>query len=214
MKPILFSTDMVRAILAGRKTETRRIVKPQPVLGVMSDDSQKRFEMFTGDSNPVGMTYKGCRYDPWPQCFIKLESPYGKPGDVLWVREKWKKNELFIGWPYHYYADNDTFTRPDNEKWKPSIHMPRAACRLFLQITDIRVERLRDITEEDARHEGVLPCPFVVGNWKNYLPGDADSYATPVGSFCSLWQSINGPESWEDNPWVWVMKFKQIEKPE
>lgn len=182
-RPILFSTDMVRAILDGRKTQTRRIIKPQPVL------------------YPTGWQYgKGYKNScsvsasPATDVLYPFECPYGKPGDRLWVRETW--NQIFNGITDEYiYAatDSDVFSET---KWRPSIHMPRAASRIIIQITDVDVECLQDITEADAVAEG---CPSG-GDWAT----------APTVIFSELWEKINGPESWDANPWVWVISFKII----
>ena len=163
-RPILFSTEMVRAILDDRKTMTRRVVKPQPP-------------------------------EDWG-----VKCPYGKIGDVLWVRETFCK---YKG-DYLYKADFDPLTRKEFErdnKWKPSIFMPRSASRISLRITNIRVERLNDITEEDAKLEGVIyPANPVIENYGN-------GYRT---NFRLLWESINGKASWGQNPWVWVIEFERL----
>lgn len=179
---------MVQSILDNRKKMTRRVMKPQPT----NDDIN-----FIEDWSDVPM----CKY---------------LIGDVLWVRETFKPNNIPTGWPFHYRAANDTFTDPENEKWKPNIFMPKAACRIFLEITNIRVERLNDISEQDAIAEGIERTDFnsfFNEYYKNYLPtGYTD--LLPKDSFKSLWQSINGKDSWEANQWVWVISFKRIEKPE
>lgn len=160
--------------------------------------------------------------------------PYGRPGDILWVREMFFRN----GDEYIYRADGtcceqfeqcecDEVGKP---KWKPSIHMPKDACRIFLKVTDIRVERLQDISPGDACDEGIeywnidgdaLEGGELQADFKNYMWRDDEkyedyhfpTYASCIDSFKSLWQSINGIESWEANPWVWVVSFKKIKKP-
>lgn len=175
-RPILFSGPMVRAILNGTKTQTRRIVKPQPVhidgLGTVM--------------NPSVITGNSCKH--------------GKPGDTLWVRETWAHRALRVSGPEGYgcpvFRADDVDRRlpsgPYNrvDRWRPSIHMPRWASRITLQITAVRVERLQDISEEDAIAEGV---EF----------GAKESYRT-------LWDSINGAGAWDANPWVWVIEFKRV----
>lgn len=201
---MLFSTPMVQAILDGRKTQTRRVVKPQPprdfdYLGTGTD---------TASGEPI---FYACW--EWEK-FHNVKCPYGQPGDVLWVRERFRKNEMPTGSPYHYYADNDVYTNKDNERWKPSIHMPKDAARIWLEITNVRVERLQDITGDDAQSEGISPCHN--HGWKDYMASvEMDCFIGNYGrtsSFQSLWQSINGKESWDANPWVWVIEFKRIEK--
>jgi hypothetical protein len=204
-RPILFSTPMVQAIMEGRKTMTRRVVKPQPIhdlkLIVVSGDRYSSVSKKNTDGS----------YSVW-----NAKCPYGKVGDVLWVRETWRKSTKFNGEEYVlYYADDCSLNagiKPPG-KWKPSIHMPKSACRIWLEITNIRVERLQDISEQDAKAEGVEeihPAPFVI-RWKDYIaePNFLDS---PYWSFYSLWCSINGAQSWKDNPWVWVVEFKRINK--
>lgn len=189
-RPILFSGEMVRAILEGRKTQTRRIVKP-----ALRNDTEMRFFQ---DEQPTYLC------------------PYGKAGDLLWVRETWAEicyNEcgcdggecLDHGFVYKADTPNDKYPGEwPNEflpeevpcRWRPSIHMPRSASRILLEITDVRVERLQDISEEDAKAEGV--------EWMHSL-------LEPTESFSELWQSINGSESWANNPFVWAITFKRIQ---
>lgn len=185
--PILFSTEMVQAIIDGRKSMTRREVKPQPQFN------------FTNEKHGLG--------NGWIQ-----QCPYGKVGDVLWVRETWAKNEQdgMVDYKTDYPSESHFFG------WKPSIHMPKTACRIWLQITDIRLERLCDITEEDAIAEGVekqFSSLFRELRYKDYA-NVKDNWRSAVSSFQSLWASIKGINSWDDNPWVWVISFKQINKPE
>lgn len=180
-RPILFSGEMVRAILEGRKTQTRRVVKMPPFDS--SDETLGSYLIAHMD---------GC--------------PYGQVGDRLWVRETWAycpyRNCFF------YRADNFP---EDKFKWKPSIHMIRAASRITLEITGIRVERLQDISEEDAIAEGIQKNPVQFDTRLNYPAGSsAAGWHNPKNSFRSLWRSINGKDSWELNPCVWVIEFKQI----
>jgi hypothetical protein len=183
--PILFSTPMVQAILEGRKTQTRRTVKT---------------EMIDGENRPWIMTKEG----PAP-----LKCPFGKPGDLLWVRETWAKAD--IGFCFKVYNDIDAVFAPRN-CWKPSIHMPKTAARIWLEVEEVRVERLQDISEEDAKAEGVksrFSDLFQEERYDDYLDMEGE-YRSPASSFQSLWQKINGPESWDANPWVWVVKFKVL----
>jgi hypothetical protein len=199
--PILFSTPMVQAILEGRKTMTRIIVKDKTALQWLEPD------MFTPEfvANPDNNL---CRY--------------GKPGDLLWVRESWCRacisedgDNPIPGTGYkNYYRADDEWTKiewhhPDKEgpqsspRWKPSIHMPKAAARIWLEVTEVRVERLQDISEEDAQSEGVnKDCP--IGNM-NVFQSAPYKYC-----FADLWERINGEESWTNNPWVWVVSFKVL----
>lgn len=186
--PIIFSTPMVQAIQEGRKTQTRRIVTNKTALEWLEP------EMFSPEfvANPENRL---CRY--------------GAPGGKLWVRETWCLETTTVsdyegGWreePVGYLYRADFGPEPVAWNWKPSIHMPRAASRLLLEITDIRVQRLQEITEEDARSEG--PAPLF--NESAY-----SSCETAKESFRTLWQSIHGNQSWTDNPWVWAITFKEL----
>ena len=186
-RPILFSAPMVRAILAGTKTQTRRAIKA-PGIFVSSGA--------INGHGVVSMTDAGIR---------EVRCPYGQPGDRLWVREAWKVdlNHRF------YRADGD----PGGPvPWTPSIHMPRWASRITLEVTGVRVERPQDISEADAKAEGVHRCLdglWSGGAWKHLRRPNC--YADPCNAFCDLWASINGPGSWDANPWVWVVEFRRVE---
>jgi len=198
MKPIIFSGQMVQAILAGRKTQTRRIMKPQPAAGWW--DISRQF-------SPDGNYYdKRCNPLFWiPAADGKeVNNRYGKPGDLLWVRETWYDDADFGEDPiYVYRADSQDFPR-GSSSWKPSIHMPKSAARIFLHITNICVERLQDISEEDAKAEGTKPLkPLNTSEWR----GDHHF------AFSRLWANINGQDSWYENPWVWVVSFERVERP-
>ena len=215
--PILFSTDMVKAILEGRKTQTRRVVKPQPYfesyyLMELCGESLT-IDYNQGDNNPV------------------VKCPYGQTGDVLWVRETWRLTQPYG--PEEYYfgykvdcgikiqaSEKYDFHSPD--VWKPSIHMPKEACRIFLRITNVRVERLQDITREDCIKEGIGYLETdgekfyqLGGSWYDYERKTFNPLSSgkisPSMSFKSLWRSINGEQSWNDNPWVWVIEFERVE---
>lgn len=190
--PILFSTPMVQAILDGRKTMTRRVIKPQP-----DEDGLAKFLPTRQWHDTDARVYK---------------CPYGKPGDILWVRETFANlNADFPTNPkcYVYKADDLQGNSYGPVTWKPSIHIPKEACRLFLKVTDVRVERLQEISEDDAKAEGIEKMS---GYYRDYL--NRGGNLPPYASFQSLWQSINGPESWDANPWVWVIQFERIQKPE
>ena len=194
-KPILFSAPMVRAIIEGRKTQTRRLVKqkqnPHDFLCGINDSRDDPYNY--GFENPQVMGH-----------FITLPEqrcPYGRIEDHLWVREAmWRNKETkeFLG----YVADDERkYQNNKTVKKIPSIHMSRWASRITLEVTDIRVERLQDITQADACAEGVL-----LKSWEA-----CDSFnTTPERQFCKLWKDINGPESWDKNPFVWVIEFKRI----
>lgn len=200
-RPILFSASMVRAILAGSKSQTRRVAKPvkHPDFG-----------------NP---------YDPGalarePKHVIERACPYGQPGDRLWVRETFAK----IDGQTQPWIETDyraTYTHGDRlgdhlgikRRWTPAIHMPRAASRITLEITDVRVGRLQEISSQDAIAEGIEPFTDFqpAGHWRRYDKWTLNSYvSSPVDSFASLWESINGPGSWDANPYVWAISFKRI----
>lgn len=187
-RPILFSTPMVQAIMDGRKTMTRRIAKDK-----MLQDSKNEFY----DEEFLLLTMKQC--------------PFGQVGDVLWVRETtYNEADKDEAPAYVYRASNPDWIMTSGGKWKPSIFMPKDACRIFLKITNTRVERLMDISREDARAEGVERINGA--QFKNYV--DGTSTYNERTSFYSLWESINGKESLESNPWVWVIEFERIEKPD
>lgn len=185
--PILFSTDMVRALLAGRKTMTRRIVKMYA----------------TSDNNPLRQNAT------WLQ--ENKTCPYGVPGDVLWVRESFCPG-YFDGGKNAYKADWNAIAAEyvNKPKWKPSIHMPKEVCRLFLKVKFVRVERLQDISTKDCIEEGILNETNHPYGFKIY--GTKTTGGTGA-SFKSFWNSINGQHSWDENPWVWVIEFERIAKP-
>jgi hypothetical protein len=203
-RPILFSGAMVRALLAGTKTQTRRIIKPQPTEEEKHPDCFRFNGPLVSKEGPFG---------------ILAHCPYGRPGERLWVRENMIKN-LNTG---TYWPMADGYTRSiseatgkplPHEKSVPSIHMPRAASRLLLEITAVRCERLHDITNEDAIAEGCATDAWHSMDWKHphaIAPTSADSVTIPVSNYASLWQEINGPDSWAANPWVWVVEFKVIQ---
>jgi|SRR5690554_841295 len=205
-RPILFSTPMVQAILDGRKTQTRRIIKPQPT---------------------KQLSFSGTFKKHWSENVSDLKLPYFQAkyqkGDIMWVRETFevvpvemasiKENRSDVRMKIKYKADGgQSFLR-----WKPSIFMPKKACRIFLKVTNVRVERLQNISEEDAISEGVeviCPAPLLF-RYKNYWD-NVDQHphlSSAKFSFRSLWETINGLSSWNENPWVWVYDFERIERP-
>ena len=206
--PILFSAPMVRAILAAQKTQTRRVVKWRNVAPGLN----LSFSGLRAVETPDGWvlesdtrTSSEWRCDPTP-------CKYGRAGDRMWGRETWNQ---FDGWAgYRYAADYDAWgIGPDDDpdhvpdhavRWKPSIHMPRAAARLLLDLLQVRVERLQSISREDALAEGIVQLKD--GGYG--LPaGEHYHSADPRQSYFSLWEAINGPNSVEANPWVWVLEF-------
>ena len=204
-RPILFSGPMVRAILEGRKSQTRRPLKPQPICG---DDPN----------------------------WIRPPCPYGEPGDRLWVRESTKEHCAGIASFARYAADNAMVRENGNclATWWysrptcPSIHMPRWASRITLEITDIRVERLQKISREDAIAEGAREVPDLPGKhpygqdprWSMEEPTDVSQcLGTPRAAFANYWCKVNGKKfpggvldsrPWDENPWVWVVEFRRV----
>lgn len=203
IKPILFNTEMVRAILDGRKTCTRRVIKPQP--------QSRLCYTYAG-------SHKGCigkwtypnrgAHEFWGEEYklpenIKDEelskqwNPPYHTDDIMYVRETWKKAQN----GYYYYEDWQRNDIADVTKWKPSIHMPKEAARIWLKVTDVRVERLQDMTDDDAEAEGCF-----------------DYTSTALGFF-DVWDSTIKKSDlncygWDANPWVWVIEFERCEKPE
>ena len=206
-RPILFSVPMVRTILSGQKTATRRIVKPQYLEGPWSirPTENPRHARHSHDWwLPTGTQ----PYAAMPPC------PYGQVGDRLWVREAWAQINVVQApgesWVVYRECDNPTdYGGP----WKPSIHMRRRDSRILLEITDVRVERLQDITEDQVLDEGIGDHRFDCDR-----PVEPDDYpACSCGSigyidaFADLWNTINGQGAWDANPWVWVVEFKRIQ---
>ena len=191
-RPILFSAPMVRAILEGRKTQTRRIIKdPAPTQSPVWFDRAS----WEDDFGLVVRDRQGVGRGTWSR-----ECPYGQPGDRLWVREAWQAlcehddlapAEIPQGSDIQYPATYDGWV----SKRRPSIHMCQWMSRITLEITGLRVERLQAITEEDAKDEGCGAHPVGAAR----------------GWFHDLWDEINGPESWDANPWVWVVEFRRVE---
>ena len=214
-RPMLFSTPMVKALLDGSKTQTRRIVNPSPVI---DKDS--------------GSVYDGklkSSYDihNWKESFINDYSKC-RVGDIIWVRETHTYHRNY----WHYRADTGSPGEElrqeyiksgcDSAKWKPSLFMPKEACRLFLKVTDVRIERLQNISEEDAISEGILKSIVKSAifqtylGYQNYCVQDAEDdlfYRNPIDSYESLWRKINGKDSWADNPFVFVYSFERVECP-
>lgn len=228
-RPILFSGPMVRALLDGRKTQTRRVVKPQPSsrYGDMPADAKALMpckehpDLWCIQSFAAGVT-QYMKAVPFSSAdgieYFRERCPYGKPGDLLWVRESWRPwNHEELWYCVNYRADDaclkpkisdeneggkfefgcDQAERGEKTSWRPSIHMPRWASRLTLEITGVRVEKLQDISEVDAVAEG-YPLEFE----KMGRPAPDPRYW-----YTSAWETINGPMSWVENPWVWVIEF-------
>lgn len=204
MKPIMMSTEDVQAILDGRKTQTRRVLKPQPVI----------------DAHGMWL-WKDCRWMDgglgFPASGIDDYAPR-LPGDILWVRETFAQiRNIEVGHVDTFYAaskkdcdtvnstylcDDDGFETDRHIPWKPSIYMPREAARLFLRVTDVQVEQVQDINEEDAKAEGVIINDAVKVSSYRYW-------------FKELWDDLNAKRGfgWDTNPWVWVYSFERVDKP-
>lgn len=229
-RPILFSGPMILALLAGRKTVTRRVVKPQPT----------PCEYAPGKHALAGQVIEG-------NDAVLAQCPYGKPGDLLWVKETWRTAAVLdelspraiaakaleagyeLPWaPLQYEADGKSvdwdYLWKGPGKVRVSIHMPRWASRLTLEVVSVRVERLHDFTDNDAKAEGLSCLTKDGGRTYKYgipdrdgLPGTDDTgwpwvewARDPCEAFQRLWVSINGAESWDANPWVWRVEFKRI----
>jgi len=198
-RPILFSGEMVRAILAGRKTMTRRAVKPQPIAG-------EGVRTCPHCASDWAYTVNG------GACSCgSVTNRYGNPGDRLWVKETFCEKPFMPGIVYRATCDGIAKDNMKGGKWKPSIFMPRGASRITLEIVETRIERLQDISEEDAQAEGATPLRRIdIAVHESLLSIQSDLYSHKIGYF-KLWESINGPGSWDANPFVWVIEFKRLE---
>lgn len=193
-RPIPFNAEMVRAVLDGRKTQTRRVVKSQP-----ENNTDCPYHVGVGAERKARIC------------------PYGKPGDRLWVRETWAAHWMFDDVPprsipafidgtrpecLYYRADDPLPDQPPHEgrigKWRPSIHMPRWASRILLEVTNVRVERVQEISDADIVAEGVTPV----------TTSPAITHYRP--EFWSLWNSVYGSDAWDRNDWVWVVEFRRV----
>lgn len=212
-KPILFSTEMVQAILAGRKTQTRRVCKTSPEANIMGFYVKRRLwdSSIEENPNPIGHIAKF----NWGE----VKSKYTE-GDIIWVRETFQKLESVkhkeIDFLYKADVEYHNYFNSDLVVWSPSIYMPKEAARIFLKVTNVRVERLQDISEEDAVAEGIFPDPGNLNfNGSRFKQNQTETFIMFAReTFRSLWQSINAKKHpWESNPWVWVYEFERIEKP-
>ena len=200
IKPILFNTKMVRAILDGRKDATRRIVK-----GFIPDDAVWGYTAFT----PKGyISCRGTFADGYGEKIFKLPC---ETGDILYVRETWKKAPN----GYYYYEDWQKDDIADVTKWKPSIHMPKEAARIWLKVTDVKIERLQDVTEDGAKAEGAIDNRGFIHSPEN----EYDRIHTAREHFIRIWNSTIKKSNlnrygWDASPWVWVIEFERCEKPE
>ena len=207
-RPILFNGEMVRAVLDGRKTQTRRVIKPQPTFTdgpYLQESGLAEFAWCSGEDDR----------------FELRRCPYGQPGDRLWVRETWAAEEDYDsfapsafgpgGHKIWFKAGGD---EPENGaigKTRPSIFMPRWASRILLEVTDVRVERVQDISEEEARAEGIIDGGCLMCGEPEPCGCD-DPRPDARDAFVWLWNSINAKRGygWDVNPWVWVVEFKVI----
>jgi hypothetical protein len=235
--PLLFSTEMVRANLEDRKTQSRRPrglkeINYAPELWILVD----RVAGIKGGELHFGFGYT-------IESLEVVKSPYGKPGDLLWFRETWNsihdaETDQFLKYGYKADWSQGVTSHPKNKGiWSPSIHMPKAASRIWAMVEDIRVERLQDISEEEAKAEGIekhYSELFKEWRYRDYFDGKRRARAfaqfpemakqtgfgsmpwpdwrDPISSFNSLWLSINGRESWDANPWVWVIQYRILSK--
>lgn len=217
-RPILFSGSMVRAILAGSKTQTRRVVKGTALDWLQPDAFTSEFVADPGN----GLCPYGVRGDRlWVReafCYADVDPGLHKDSEPAPWRPRNPNREDSTPW-WCYYRATDTcivntsgcFCGPHPSPWRPSIHMPRWASRILLEVTSVRVERLQDITEEDAQAEGVSPMGFDGGPTDDCIFGCNYRNELHRCSFIELWESINGAGSWGLNPWVWVVGFKRVE---
>jgi len=232
--PILFSTPMVLALLEGRKTQTRQIVNKLNKLGKTQEINYRK------SLNSFEIITKKHKHHLHSNEFLEL-CPYGFLGDGLWVKETYSETHRADGTPVILYKtgenipigikDGNQFLIKDFrstedvyvDKWKSSIYMPRWASRINLEITGVRVERLRDISEKDDKPEGIENIGKIIDCWKdyqadhdyrdeNFLQKAGIAFNQPILSYRSLLESINGLNSWKVNPWVWVIEFKLVDK--
>lgn len=218
--PISYSPDMIRARREGRKRMTRRIIRPQPFQNIpILEPEGWGFVSYSADA--AG--------DPTVEHWNPLHCPYGKPGDTLWIREEHRIVSLKDEWAVVQYRADETVSAPIRltaadlerlrerttplDRWMQARFMLRSFCRSFDRVTAVRVERLQDINGQDAISEGIEPFTSVLGGssittFRDYATGGMDRAARQ--SFMTLWESINGPDSWKANPWVWVVSFDPI----
>lgn len=217
--PILFSGPMVRAILDGRKSVTRRVIKPQPFGPTKYHTGISKF-FDKGEGRWWGVTADIHRFDPSPATLFDIRCPYGAAGDLLWCRETWADlrgmgfdTDVAYRAQYlnrHGAEDADSQQRREEYgvPWKPSIHMPKRYARLWLRVTDIRVERLQDISEDDAIAEG-SQVPL------DEIHPRPQAALSERHAFANLWDTLNAGRGfgWETNPYVWCISFERTEAP-
>lgn len=231
--PILFSTEMVKAIFNGQKTQTRRILNPQPE-NLIKEFELHNFETIEEweignvleDESSGDFEIRKSNYE-W---IADLKNPFGAPGDILWVRESHKRYRIENNYYFQFFDDFiieryfKKFSIDQLKRWKlsgkkakdliPSIFMPKEAARIWLEVESIRVERLQDISEEDAIAEGVGSGFQMNSGWPDYQHiknGICElTQDTARMSYATLWDSINGEEGWNKNPWIWAINFKVL----
>lgn len=215
-RPILFSGPMVRALLDGTKTQTRRVVKWRGLEpGINLQFTGLSVERSGSNWVLTSPTRTSHEYRSIPQ-----PCPYGKLGDRLWVRETWSQPTTLDPGPTFYLADYpacvpagfENVPAADGITWKPSIHMFRNDSRILLEVTDVRVERLQEISEADAIAEGIHPYAVYGGKVESWKGAETLECArvSPIDAYRDLWESINGADSWAANPFCWVIEFKVI----
>lgn len=212
IKPILFNTEMVRAILDGRKTCTRRIVRPPYFVDGDENDKRSLITLRTATKN--SSLYRQIGQMPYP------DAPY-RMCDILYVRETWCKGlERYI---YRAdYSDTEKFYRNGKEiemKWHPSLHMPKEAARIWLKVTDVKVERLQEITNDGCVAEGIYPSNCRECNAAFGCDTCIDEGYSEIDEFTEVWNSTIKKSDldrygWDASPWVWVIEFERCEKPE
>ncbi|HBR4224646.1 TPA: morphogenetic protein [Klebsiella pneumoniae] len=220
---MIFNGEMVRALLSGRKTQTRREVKlnldiaclattydwatslaANHYQGLTEEQIQQKAESLRGVIHPVILANGQ---------MVSIICPHGKPGDRIWVRETWARYNIDQNSHDIAYRATTPEDWPEEGYWRPSIHMPRWASRILLEITDVRVERLNAISEEDAEAEGIdMEALYDSQDCYDCIADhNMTGRPTVTGAFKYLWESIYGEEGWKSNPWVWVIEFKRVE---
>ncbi|WP_434058157.1 hypothetical protein [Enterobacter kobei] len=223
---MIFNGEMVRAILDGRKTQTRRIMKVQPSDGFHPTHNGCDLDLNAHWYTPGVVDKNGYLQPAKKDVFGVADEnegytcPFGAVGDRIWVRETWAEAgagapdlKLYrANYPEHVPTHYENVPPADEIRWTPSIHMPRRACRLTLEITGVRVERLNGISETDAEAEGIdMEALFDAQDCYDCIADhNMTGRPTATGAFKYLWESIYGEESWKSNPWVWVIEFKVV----
>lgn len=220
IKPILFNTEMVRAILDGRKTCTRRIVKPQQLIGMLPDKCKNGVpEEFLKKKELMFKPY--CDMTDIELINTAYKAPY-QPGDIMYIRETWKKAPN----GYYYYEDWQRNDIADVTKWKPSIHMPKEAARIWLKVTDVKAERLQEMKPVDVIKEGAYPdcwdCLNTYGESGSQCCYGTEEQCSQCDEVMMEWEKLWNStikksdierHGWDANPWVWVIEFERCEKP-